>query len=180
MSALEFLFNGSGAQVAVTSAALLVQSGSGSLGSIPTTQTGSSTERNVVHIRTSTTSSVPSPTDRFASILEIGAMAPDESVREQAKRLFGQLSSWISKKLGGANLPSTACSVGPNDELLVEWIFSDRRIGFSLERDPNSSSWFYFVVRSGVTTTAHGLLRGLPTLKLERVLDAALSGREIA
>lgn len=67
----------------------------------------------------------------------------------RATKISALLESFVAatRSMDVRVCPSLRLATADDDSILVEWVFSDRRLGFAYERDERESGW-YFVQRT--------------------------------
>ena len=93
------------------------------------------------------------PTRPIAAIIESFA---NRSVREQAQSLVRELRPVLLRAARDSDLPPLRATQTEDGGALIEWIFADRRLGFSLEEDPKESGWYFVSSRSSGGVVASG------------------------
>lgn len=92
------------------------------------------------------------------------ADALNERRRFQAARVYSALSSW--------DLPNIAVCWSDGD-LVLELIWDNRRLGFSIETDPKESGWFY-VTKPPDKSNGSGTLDYLTDTDLHYIVKQAI------
>lgn len=94
----------------------------------------------------------------------------DRSVSDQARVLLGRLrAAFASRQLAG--VPPVSGSLHDDGSFTLELRFPDRRLAFTIERDPAESGWHFVSSPSSGSCRAYG---GLSGQDLGALLDLAL------
>lgn len=98
---------------------------------------------------TVTSTTVFSPVEhRFGNgIRGVLAAAKYRDVADLASQVVAAMAATALTN-GDADIPPLVASEDHDGTIFVEWIFSDRRVGLTFDRDPSQSGW-HFLVGSG-------------------------------
>lgn len=109
----------------------------------------------------------PLTRDAYAALL--AQVGPSQRVQGQA--ILDEFCMLISGAHPAAAVPPLHTATADDGAFLIEWIFSDRRLGFSLEPTPEESGW-YFVRSHGSSERFEA--GTLDQLELPRLVELAL------
>jgi hypothetical protein len=94
----------------------------------------------------------------------------DQIIAEEANKLLLTIQTTIEKfqsyRSDLYSLPQLHAFPVDDGSLLIEWIFTDFRIGFSIEPDNNESSWYLVANRKYGDINASGYLADIDTQKI--------------
>lgn len=76
-------------------------------------------------------------------------------------------------KIGAGDVPPMAASEDEDGTILVEWIFPDRRVGLTFDRDMTQSGWHYILDGEGAPRLLRGKLDDLEPAALARMVLAS-------
>lgn len=96
------------------------------------------------------------PADLTRPIAVIIDSLANRSVREQAESLLRELRPILLRAARDSDLPPLRATETEDGTALIEWVFADRRLGFSLEKDPKDSGWYFVSSRSSGGVLASG------------------------
>lgn len=96
------------------------------------------------------------------------------SARTHALALVDGISSQLAEYTE-RDLPPFAVAQRDDGSLLIEWLFPERRLGFSFEIDAKDSSWYYVSTESAGNTHASG---NLATADIAALLKWVISDQQ--
>lgn len=83
------------------------------------------------------------PTDPTVMLQSSIDAFANRSTREQAQSLLRDLRPLLLKAFQQAEYPPLRASEAEDGSAVIEWVFADRRLGFSFEEDPKESGWYF-------------------------------------
>ena len=86
---------------------------------------------------------------------------PDRELAEEARRILNELQAQLRHVSSLESLPPICVFEAEDGSLLVEWIFTHFRIGFSLEPEKQDSGWFLVSDDTAGGISASGFLDGI-------------------
>lgn len=94
----------------------------------------------------------------------------NEDLAQYSKNLLSIIQNTLytfqQLRLDVNGIPRLHAFLAEDDSLLFEWIFNDYRIGFSIESNPQESSWFLVTNKNLGEINASGYIHGLNTRTL--------------
>jgi hypothetical protein len=94
----------------------------------------------------------------------------DPARADDAYRLLVNVVEQTAAALLDTLPPLHASYIEDDGAFLIEWMFEDRRLGFSFEADPSESGWFY------VTKDGNGNSGNLKDMDLPALVRECLAG----
>ena len=73
---------------------------------------------------------------------EVARTFPDERIAKDAQHILEWIRVAINRQSYLGALPPIRAFTAEDGSLLIEWIFDDFRVGFSLEQNQEDSGWF--------------------------------------
>ena len=100
---------------------------------------------------------------------------PSSAMRTQANSIISIFRKAASA-YGVNNQPPLSASIATDGSLLVEWIFSDKRLGFNVEPNQDESGWYFVSSETAGGYCESGLLSTLDIKQLmARILAKQIS-----
>ncbi len=98
--------------------------------------------------------------------------AADHQRAKTARRILADFSATV-EAFDTSGAPDLHLAEADDGALLVEWVFADRRLGFSFEKQPEESGW-YFVLSNGSSERYEA--GTLDQVEMRRLVQMMLTG----
>jgi len=106
----------------------------------------------------------------FRAAWELAHMLRNVDVARETKKLLSVLQETLFTfkqfRFDVGHIPQLQAFAADDGSVLLEWIFRDYRVGFSIEPKPQDSGWFLITNKNLGEITASGFLSGIDLNRL--------------